>query len=88
MLNVGKYNRNQCPKPLKNPDNLLRIGLTVKFYTNLKLNQISLSLNKLEQEKMKKKTLFFLSTLETKHAKRCWDIKYIEGIHIYEFSKE
>lgn len=86
MFNVGKYDRKQRPKPGKNPDNLRRIGLAVKFYTNLKLNQISLSLNKLKQKK--RKHFIVLSTEVTKHAKRCWDIKYIEGIHTYEFSKE
>lgn len=35
-----------------------------------------------------KKHLSFLSTEITKHAKRCWDIKYTEGIHGYNSAKE
>lgn len=57
MFNVGKDDTKQRPKPGTNPNNLRRIGLAVKFYTNLKLNQISLSLNKLKQKK--KETLYF-----------------------------
>lgn len=45
-------------KPWKNPGNLRRIGLADKFYTNVKRNQISLSLNKLKQKN--EKPFYFL----------------------------
>lgn len=51
----GEIRQESTSQTLEKP-NLRRIGLAVKFYTNLKLNQISLNLNKLQQ---KRKTLYF-----------------------------
>lgn len=80
-----RHDRNRRPQTLENPDDLRRIGLAVEIRRS-ETDPFSVGVKEFQENG--KKHFSFLSTEITKHAKRCWDIKYTEGIHGYNLAKE